>query len=67
MRISDIASIYNCPDSPYDNPEELWFTDDPIHFTRKLNWTPEKLDELFNRTVYCNGKCTKHKAVALYS
>ena len=66
MRISDIASIYFCPDSLYDEPEELWFTDNPIPFTQKWNWTPDKLDELFDRTVSCYGKCT-HKAVTLCS
>ena len=66
MRITDIASFYDCPDSTHSKSEELWFTDNPIPFTQKWNWTPEKLDELFDRTDYCNGKCT-NKAVTLCS
>ena len=63
MRISDIASIYFCPDSLYGKPEELWFTDNPIPLKILLkngtglqkNWT-NCLTERFTTTVSLHTK-----------
>ena len=33
--------------------ESLWFTSDPAPLIRRENWTPEKLDDLLERSEYC--------------
>ena len=45
--------VDNSPYCPNQEEETMWFTDNQDELKQKSNWTPDRLDALLERKIFC--------------
>ena len=54
-----ISLVDNTPYCPKVLEDTMWFTDNQDELKHKSNWTPDRLDALLERKIFCGKHCFK--------